>query len=101
MGAVVYVSVPVLRYVECSDQPPVWNLSLARAWFVPSVQLAASAALLPAVSKPGFRTRLPFTNGVFVIVGVGVLVGVFVGPAGVFVRVGVRVGVFVATIGVF
>ncbi len=84
--------VPVPRKVECNAQPPVWNLSLARAWFVPSVQLAASAALVPAVSKPGFKTRLP-TDGVFVAVGVGVLVGVFVGTMGVFV--GVLVGVFV------
>jgi hypothetical protein len=52
IGAVVRVFVPVLRKVEWSDQPPAWNLSLARTWFVPSVQLAASAALVPAISKP-------------------------------------------------
>jgi hypothetical protein len=69
---VVRVAVPVPRYVECSDQLPVWNLSLARTWFVPSVQLAASAALLPAISKPGFNTRLPPADGVLVMVGVGV-----------------------------
>src|SRR5512143_80758 len=78
MGTVVCVSVPAPRKVEWSAQPPLWNLSLARVWFVPSVQFAASDALVPAVSKPGFSTRLPGC-GVFVIVGVGVLVGVFVG----------------------
>src|SRR5512133_113995 len=90
MGAVVCVSVPAPRKVECSDQPPVWNLSLARVWFVPSVQLAASEALVPAVSKPGFNTRLPPETGVFVTIGVLVLVGVFVGTIAVFV--GVTVG---------
>ncbi len=91
IGAEVFVLVPVPRYVECSDQPPLWNLSLARVWFVPSVQFAASAAPpVPAVSKPGFSTRLPLT-GVFVMVGVGVLVGVLVGTMDVCVAVGVFV----------
>src|SRR5512143_902037 len=56
---------------ECSAQPPAWNLSLARAWFVPSVQLAASAALLPCTSKPGFNTRLLLGMGVLVCVAAG------------------------------
>src|SRR5512138_2983846 len=84
MGAVVRVSVPAPLYVECRAQPPAWNLSLARVWFAPSLQLAASAALVPAVSKPGLSTTLPLGTGVLVMVGVGVREGV-----------GVRVGVFV------
>jgi hypothetical protein len=62
--------------VECSDQLPVWNLSLARIWFTPSVQLAASAVPpVPWPSKPGFNTRLLPDVGVFVCVAVGVKVG--------------------------
>ncbi len=51
IGAAVRVSVPAPRKVECSDQPPVWNLSLRRVWLVPSVQSAASAALFPCASE--------------------------------------------------
>src|SRR5688572_24030591 len=83
---------------DLSDQLPVLNLSLARAWLAPSVQLAASAALPPAISKDGFCTALPEGAGVLVgvfVAAMGVLVGVFVGAAEVFV------GVFVGPTGVF
>src|ERR1051325_4299012 len=84
MDTVCRVSVPAPRNVDLSDHAPVLNLSLARAWFAPSVQFAASPAV--PLSKPGFSTWLPGPVGV--LVGpVGVLVRVLVGGTGVFVRV--------------
>ncbi len=90
IGTEVRVSVPAPRKVEWSAQLPEWNLSLARLWFDPSVQLAASATVAPAVSKPGFNTRL--LPGALVRVGVfvGMAVAVFVG---VLVGLGIRLAV--------
>src|SRR5689334_24627489 len=96
MDTVCRVSVPVLRNVDLSDHAPVLNLSLARAWLGPSVQLAASAAPpVPAVSNAGFWMTLAAGaggGGGAWVGGTGGLEGVFVGGAGEMVAVGSLVG---------